>query len=136
MSPAFIVPGALLLAASAFDVKTREIPDAFPILLVLWAGLSRALGYQIPAWWGMALGLLVGLAVGLFLFRIGVLGGGDAKLLAGLGACLGPAAFGIAFAWICLVGGVFALVARFRRRREVVYGPALAIGYILAVTIT
>ena len=139
-NPALVVPGVVLFVASVFDLRTREIPDVFAVLLLAWAVTSRALGCQPSDWIGLETGLLPGLAVGLLvglaLFRVGAMGGGDAKLLAGLAACLGPLAFGIAFAWICLAGGALALVARLRRRREVVYGPALAIGYVLAVTIT
>ena len=140
LNPALTVPGVVLVLASAFDLRTREIPDAFPLALLAWSVASRLFGFQPATWFqletGLVPGLAVGLAVGLFLFRVGALGGGDAKLLAALGACLGPLAFGIAFAWIGLVGGVLALAAHIRRRREVVYGPALAIGYLLAVTIT
>lgn len=137
---ALIVPGIVLAVASVFDLRTREIPDVFPVLLLLWAVVSRVRGYQPTDWIGLETGLVpglaVGLAVGLLLFGLGVLGGGDAKLLAALGACLGPVVFGVAFAWIGLAGGILALVARLRHQKEVVYGPALAIGYVLAVTIT
>jgi len=130
---AVLVPGLLLVVASLFDLKTREIPDAIPVLLVLWAVASRALGFQEARWVQMTIGLALGLGIGLLAFRYRALGGGDAKLLAGLGACTGPVLLGFVLAWTGLVGGMLALVARLRRRRRVVYGPAIALGYVLGV---
>jgi Flp pilus assembly protein protease CpaA len=80
------------ILASYFDLKTGEIPDKFTIGLVIVALALRAvfsfeLGFDY---------LLDGLAVGSMFFGFGALlfytggwGGGDAKLIAGIGVALG-----------------------------------------------
>jgi Flp pilus assembly protein protease CpaA len=81
------------IIASYFDLKTGEIPDKFTIGLVVVALIMR-LGFS--AMMGdfnyFLDGLIVGLiffAFGAALFYTGAWGGGDAKLLAGIGASLG-----------------------------------------------
>ncbi len=133
---ALAVPGVILLIASVFDLRTREIPDAIPVLLLAWAATSRAVGFQEARWGACALGLALGLGVGLLAFRYRALGGGDGKLIAALGAAVGPLALLVVLAWTALVGGMLALVARWRRHRRVVYAPAIALGYALAVLLT
>src|SRR5262245_13861006 len=128
------VPAVPLLAAAAWDLATGEIPDAFPILLLVWAVVSRSFGWISPAdWGGAALGLGLGLALGVALFAVGAWGGGDGKLLAGLGAVVGLRGLVFVFLLTCLVGGLLAVAARTRRRRDLRYGPAIALGYVGAV---
>ena len=130
---AVAVPGGILILAGIWDGRTRRIPHAFPLMLLGWAVASRVLGVQAADWWGLVLGLGVGLVIGAGSFALGAMGGGDAKLLAALGAVLGPLATLLVFAYIAVVGGLIALAARLRGRRSIVYGPAIAIGYALAV---
>jgi len=56
----------------------------------------------------------VGLALALVPFALGMLGGGDVKLLAAVGGFMGPERFVGAFLAIALVGGVLALVEALR----------------------
>jgi prepilin peptidase CpaA len=108
---------ATLLGASAWavreDLLAHRIPNrltgsllglAFTLQLVLggWSALGEA-----------ALGAVVGLAVLLPLYLLRATGAGDVKLLAALGALLGPY-------WV-LVAGLYTLMA----------GGALALGYLL-----
>jgi Flp pilus assembly protein protease CpaA len=93
------------------------------------------MGFQEALWVPPVLGLSLGLAIGLAAFRLGALGGGDGKLLAALGACLGAVGLLAALPWIALVGGLGALGARIRGRGEVVFGPALFLGYVLALSL-
>jgi len=130
---AIAVPGGILVAAAVWDVKTRRIPHVFPILLLVWAVVARACGFQAPDWPGLAWGLAVGLLVGVLSFAAGAMGGGDAKLLAALGAVLGPVAMVLVFVCVAVVGGVLAVAALCRGRKSMVYGPAVAVGYALAV---
>jgi prepilin peptidase CpaA len=125
----WLVPGALLLVASVVDIRKHEIPDLLPLLLALWAILTVLFGWNELAWWQVPAGAGAGLAVGAVLFSLGGFGGGDAKLLAGLGAFLGPVAFLVALLFIFVAGGVLALVARLGSRREHAYAPAIAAGY-------
>jgi prepilin peptidase CpaA len=80
----------LLIVAAAFDLASFTIPNF--ITLALWAaflvfipvvGLSLGL-----AGWHLLAGLL-GLAIGFVLFAFGWIGGGDAKLFAGVALWLG-----------------------------------------------
>ena len=135
MPPAVWVPAVLLTAAAIPDLRKREIPDVFPLALLAWAVLARALGFQEPDWWGLPLGLGVGALVGTLFFALGAMGGGDAKILAALGAILGPLGFLIVMAFIAVVGGAWALYGRLRGQREIPYGPAIALGYIAAVLV-
>jgi len=81
--------------ASYFDIKTGEIPDKFTIGLVIVALALRAV---FSASMGDYLYFLDGLIVGGIFFGFGALlfytggwGGGDAKLIAGIGVSLGGA---------------------------------------------
>jgi prepilin peptidase CpaA len=90
MTAAQIVAVVVVLAACVTDLKTRRIPNVLTLGAALvgfgyhlivggWSGLFASL-----AGWG------VGLALFLPLFALRGLGGGDVKLLAALGAWLGP----------------------------------------------
>jgi len=118
---------ALVAAAAAcIDVRRREIPDAFPLAL-LACGLAGA-GLGAVSWSALAAGAALGAALGVVLFALGAFGGGDAKLLAGIGACLGPLPLLGALVPIGVAGGLLAVVALVRGARELAYAPAMATG--------
>jgi prepilin peptidase CpaA len=79
-------------------------------------------------WLAAAGGLVLGLALGWPLFALGGWGGGDVKLLAALGAALGPAALVQVAIWMGVAGGALALVAAARGKKDLAYVPAIAIG--------
>jgi len=120
---------AIAAAASWVDLRRREIPDGFPLALAACAVVA-ALG-GASTWSGVAAGAALGLGIGAFLFWLGAFGGGDAKLLAGVGACLGPALLATALVPIAVAGGVLSLIAFARGARELAYGPAIAAGLLL-----
>lgn len=122
------VPVVFGIVASAHDLRTREIPDWIPITLVLWAVLATGLGLNGVTWLGMALGLAATFAVGALLFWLMGFGGGDVKLVAALGACYGLGAVLPLLFWIAIMGGVCALVAAARGKRDFAYAPAIALG--------
>ena len=126
---AFTLPLLLLMVAAVCDLRTREIPDWISIALLLLAVIAAAFGIANIRWWMVLSGGLVGLAVGGTLFRFAKLGGGDAKLIAALGALLGPVGLWFALFWMALAGGVFALIAAARGQRDYAYAPAIAIGF-------
>ncbi len=79
----------LLLTAAALDIRDRRIPNVLTgagVLVGLAFGILEAHGLPLSALAGMALGL----GIGFPLFALGALGAGDAKLLAAVGAFLGP----------------------------------------------
>lgn len=82
-----------LIIGSVADIKTREIPDWLNFSLIGF-GLGNSLlvsilfnNYHIVGF--SILGFLVGLVIAYLLYRCGQWGGGDAKMLMGLGALLG-----------------------------------------------
>jgi prepilin peptidase CpaA len=98
-------------------------------------------------------------------YGLGATGAGDVKLMAAVGAIVGPPLVFSAFVCTCLAGGVLAIVVAVRRRRlgatltqtgrlvaapgaapgeikaataasRFAYGPAIAIGSLVAVLIS
>lgn len=109
-----LVPLLALIVATVFDVWRREIPDSIPILLIGWAVGTTAFGMTSQGWTSLALGAGAGFATGAFLFWLGGFGGGDAKLLAAVGATLGPRALLVFLFYAAIAGGLLAAVAFLR----------------------
>ena len=113
------------------DLRTREIPDWIPLGIFAWACLATAAGLHKVTWIGLMAGALLGLGLGAAVFYFGGLGGGDVKLLASIGAAVGPWTMLSILAWMAVAGGVLALVAAARRKRDFAYGPAIAFGVLV-----
>jgi prepilin peptidase CpaA len=144
------------------DVRTRRIPNwltaatAVAGLLMASAGAS---GLSVAS---SMCGVMVGGLLMLPGHTLGATGAGDLKLLAAFGSWLGPASVTTAFVYMAIAGGVFGLVVAVKRgrlrttvqrtaslvtaplttRQEVCavgpgnafpYGPAIAVGCLLAV---
>jgi prepilin peptidase CpaA len=96
-----------------FDVRSRRIPNALTV-----AGLVAVL--VLRGWLGVSAlvdgveGAGVGLALALVPFALGMLGGGDVKLLAAVGGFMGPERFIGAFLAVAVVGGVLGLLEALR----------------------
>lgn len=98
-----------LAAAAVTDVRERRIPNVLTVSAVVAALVLAAL----EGWGSLGaalLGAAAGLAIGVVLFAVGVVGGGDAKLMAVVGAFLGAAALPRALLFIALAGGGLALL--------------------------
>jgi len=97
------------LAASIEDLWHRRISNR-TILAGLAAGL--VLQIQVQGWWRGPLawmgGAAVGLGVFLIFFLLGGMGGGDVKLMAAFGACLGVRQILLGALMAALVGAVWA----------------------------
>lgn len=100
---------AALLVAVVTDVRGQRIPNllTFPLILA-GLGLHTATGGLDGLLFSLG-GFGLGLGVMLIPFLMGVMGAGDVKLMAGVGACLGVETAFIAFLVTCLAGGVYAL---------------------------
>jgi prepilin peptidase CpaA len=123
------------LVAAVVDVRTRKIPNAIPIALALF-GLAF---YAFAGWRVFLLALLAGilvLAIGTLPFGLGLIGGGDVKLLAACGCALGLSRVLPLVVYTAILGGVLALIAAIGagqlRRTFVRVGrlvaPALSLG--------
>ena len=128
----------ILIAAAGIDFRTTLLPDQFTLPL-LWLGLLAAATttpYVTPAQaiWGAALGYLSLWSV-YWLFKLVTgkegMGFGDFKLLAALGAFVGPQGLIPIVLMSSLVGAVIGsaiLIARGRdRQTPIPFGPFLAI---------
>lgn len=81
---------AFVCACCAFDVRTRRIPNAL-------SGTAALVGVALNAFYGGMPALLwsiggIGLMIAILLapFALGGIGGGDVKMMAAVGAFLGP----------------------------------------------
>ena len=130
------VLAAMLIVAMYGDLRQRIIPNWLNAIIALLA---------IPYWWlsGLSLtdvGIQVGIAAGVFAlfalaFRLGMMGGGDVKLVTALALWLPYAALVKLLVVMSIAGGVLTLVMIVRNRMqraedkpEVPYGVAIAIG--------
>lgn len=85
------LPLAGLLAwATATDMRSRRIPNSATFAMILTGFAGATSGHGLVGVGGALWGMLLGFGLGLALHVAGVLGGGDVKLLAGVGAWLGP----------------------------------------------
>jgi prepilin peptidase CpaA len=100
----------LLVVAAVIDARHRRIPNWLSLGLLL-AGLARAMIFgSSGAVEHALLGVLVGGAIPLVLFAISALGGGDVKLLAAVGAWIGPGPVLAVFCVEAVLGMVIVLV--------------------------
>ena len=110
MSPLHIFVGAVLTFACISDVRTRRIPNALTFSAIVCALLFHALTGGFGAMgWSLA-GCLLGAALFFPMFALRGMGAGDVKLLAAVGAWLGPSQVAIAALAASLAGGVIAFV--------------------------
>ena len=135
----------LFAAAAVTDTRFRRIPNVLPAGLAL-LGLARiAAALTAGAGAGAATAdpaaAVAVFAAGAIAFRFGMLGGGDAKLLAAGALWIGAAALGPFLLATVLAGGLLAiafLLAEMLGRRAagaaagLPYGIAIAAGGILA----
>jgi len=124
---------AVIGPACWFDIRERRIPN-----VVTLAGLAAGLMLRLSTGVGPMLDGLVaaGLAllVGLMPFVLGILGGGDVKLLAAVAAFMGTNRLFGALLVIAAVGGVLGLMEAVRRRALIrTLGSTLTIGKQLAL---
>src|SRR4051812_43040520 len=81
---------ALLTWAAVGDIRTRRIPNTLTFAMALSGILQSFFAIHTVAPTHSLLGFLTGFGLSFMLFLLGAVGGGDVKLLAGVGAWLGP----------------------------------------------
>ena len=91
-SPASVAAVTLAIAAAVTDARTRRIPNALVCAGVIAGCLLNVWSSGAQGLWRAALGSLAGFCVFLPFYLLRGMGGGDVKLMAALGACLGTLA--------------------------------------------
>jgi leader peptidase (prepilin peptidase)/N-methyltransferase len=146
----FAICAVILLIASVIDYKTRLIPPILPILLavcgVLFAGIKILVYEQVA--WGQVQTLIFGALIGgLFLIIIGlignlifqkeVLGGGDIKLMGGVGSIIGWEKVLMAnitgFFLAALIGMVLILLKKIDSKTYIPFAPFLSAGVYISI---
>jgi prepilin peptidase CpaA len=151
-----------VLAATVIDIRTRRIPNVLTALMAATGIGLAAAGANGVSLAAAALGIVVGFGLMLPGHALGATGAGDVKLMAAVGAIVGPMLVVKAFLFTAIAGGVLAIVVAIRRRRlastlsatgqmigapsltpliirtavpgsRFAYGPAIAVGSVLAV---
>ena len=149
-----VVPYAVWTLCAVTDITTFKIPNRYVgVLLAAWPVAVVLSGVGVP---GMIGGLTVGglfLLFGFALFAAGLLGAGDAKLIAASGLWIGPAAAAPFLLYTTVFGAalgiallrlramplpVFAqgwqwLAQLHARERVMPYGVAIALGGVVAL---
>jgi prepilin peptidase CpaA len=156
------VLAAGVLAATVIDLRTRRIPNGLTAAMTGIGIALAATGVSGPSVGGSFLGFALGLVLMLPGYRLGATGAGDVKLMAAVGAIVGPALVVTAFFCTAIAGGALAVVVAVKRRRlaetiagtrrlvgtggrqqvetagassRFAYGPAIAVGSVIATLI-
>ena len=130
-----VILAAMLVVAATGDIRSRRIPNKLNLAIALLAVPFWVLsGYAL--WPDIATQLALGVGVFLLfalLFRLGMMGGGDVKLLAALALWLPLGALVKLLVIMALAGGVLTLAMLIRHKvmksghkLEVPYGVAIA----------
>ncbi|MTI82358.1 MAG: prepilin peptidase [Firmicutes bacterium] len=106
-----IIPATV---AGLTDLKTYRLPNVFTIPILLMGILY---GLYTGHWQASLLGVAVGVVFSLPWALLNQLGMGDVKLMAGLGAWLGPFEFMVVLFISCILGIIWS-ISRVVRQRE------------------
>jgi prepilin peptidase CpaA len=108
---------ALLFWAAVGDCRSRRIPNWLTLPLAV-AGILQSFCSVHTATPGQALlGFAAGFALTIVLFALGALGGGDVKLLAAVGAWIGPQRVFAVFLVAAVIGMLMVLAQAARQGR-------------------
>lgn len=148
-----------MLAATVIDLRTRRIPNALTAGMTGVGIALAATGVSGLTAGAAFLGFALGLALMLPGYALGATGAGDVKLMAAVGAIVGPSLVVKALLFTAVAGGVLAVMVAMKRRRlaatlagtgrligadtrreiqsagassRFAYGPAIAVGSVLA----
>jgi len=104
---------AFVVTAALADVRWRKIPRLLTVsacvtglIVHLWRG----------EFWSASVTVLLAFGIGVSLFSLGAIGGGDVKLITALGAMLGFNVWAFAMEVTIFAAGIMALVQIIRRK--------------------
>lgn len=107
---------AALVVAVVTDIRSQRIPNYLTFSVILAGFGFHAVTGGLDGLLFSLGGFALGLGVLLIPYLLGIMGGGDVKLMAAVGACLGVDLAFASFLYTCLAGGVYALlVMAFRK---------------------
>jgi prepilin peptidase CpaA len=98
------------LVACVFDLHTRRIPNVLTFGAAGAALVAAAMMGGVAALGSSAAGWAIGLALWLPIYALGGMGAGDVKLIAAIGAWLGPLGALHAALYAGIAGGILAVV--------------------------
>jgi prepilin peptidase CpaA len=110
------VVGVVGLIAAAFDLRTRRVPNELTSFVAALGLSFAAARLDTIGIRGALFGLVLGGALMLPGHLLGATGAGDVKLLAALGAFLGPRVTVYAFLYSAIAGGLLVVAVAVRRR--------------------
>src|SRR5437660_12751750 len=108
---------AALFWAAMQDVRTRRIRNELTFSLLLAGWVQGFLAWHTVTPGAAFAGMGVGFGLTFIMFAMGAIGGGDVKLMAAVGAWMGPFDALRVFAAAAIVGLVVVLFQSFRQRR-------------------
>jgi prepilin peptidase CpaA len=112
-----LIPAAIASVAAIWDVRWRRIPNWLTLSAFFGGLVVEVLRYGVE---GVPLalgGAALGLGVLLPFYAMHAMGAGDVKLLAGVGALVGPQALVSVAIYAALVGGAISVIMLARRGR-------------------
>jgi prepilin peptidase CpaA len=108
---------ALLAWAAVTDCASRRIPNWLSFTLTLTGLLQCLTATPNVGFVNSVLGMLVGFGLTFIFFAVGAMGGGDVKLLTGVGAWLGPWGVLLVFVVEAIVGMIQAILQAASQKR-------------------
>src|SRR5687768_9928709 len=108
---------AMLVIAAATDLHARRIPNSLTFSMILSGIAVNAAAVGPASGLQSLLGFAAGFALMLVLFALGALRGGDVKLMAGIGAWMGPEVVLKVFIVQAVIGAVIVLAQALAQRR-------------------
>jgi prepilin peptidase CpaA len=105
-----ILAAIVVLIAAATDLRARRIPNWLTLSGLCAGLLTNGVLYGLKGIGTSLSGLAAGLGVYLIFYLLRAMGAGDVKLMAAIGAIVGPEHWFVIFIASSIAGGVFAVV--------------------------
>ena len=100
----------LLTLSVITDIKWKKIPNALTFPVMIFGLMAHGFKSGVSGLIYSIEGLLLGIALLILFYIMGMMGAGDVKLLGAVGSILGSAGVFKAFLFTAIVGGSYALV--------------------------